>query len=149
MADPAPERPHRPLRPSAPPEAGRAPRRHRIALAALTVLAAAGLWYTARHDPGAPGTLFPPCPWHAVTGLDCPACGGTRMVRALLYGDLDAAARANPALLAVSPLALAACLRLLWTTGVRGRPWRPPLGPRGPALVLTLAVGWTVLRNLR
>ena len=28
-----------------------------------------------------------PCIFHAATGLNCPSCGVSRMVRALLYGD--------------------------------------------------------------
>lgn len=30
--------------------------------------------------------LFPPCPFHLLTGLDCPGCGSTRALRALLHG---------------------------------------------------------------
>ena len=37
-----------------------------------------------------------PCPFRAITGWDCPLCGGTRMGSALLHGDLQAAFLCNP-----------------------------------------------------
>lgn len=40
--------------------------------------------------------VFPPCFFRTLTGLHCPGCGGTRMVAALLAGDLLAALRYNP-----------------------------------------------------
>lgn len=40
-----------------------------------------------------------PCPFRAVTGWDCPFCGGTRLGSALLHGDLAAAWAFNPAVL--------------------------------------------------
>ena len=36
------------------------------------------------------------CPFRALTGWDCPLCGGTRMGAALLHGDLVVAFLANP-----------------------------------------------------
>lgn len=34
--------------------------------------------------------VFPPCPFHRLTGYYCPGCGGTRAVRALFRGHLAA-----------------------------------------------------------
>jgi hypothetical protein len=45
-----------------------------------------------------------PCLLHAVTGLNCPLCGATRMAAALLRGDLDAAWHFNPIVLVLGPL---------------------------------------------
>ena len=50
--------------------------------------------------------LWLPCPFHLLTGLDCPGCGVTRMCRALLRLDLSAAWAANPGMLVLSPLLL-------------------------------------------
>ena len=98
-----------------------------------------------------------PCPFLALTGWQCPLCGGTRMGGALLYGDLGSAFAANPlALVAVAVLIL---LTVLWTVELLGGPsLRPPRRvvrwwqgvPAGVWLVLgaAVAVAYAVLRNL-
>lgn len=50
--------------------------------------------------------LWLPCPFHLLTGLDCPGCGVTRMCLALLRLDLSAAWSANPGMLVLAPLLL-------------------------------------------
>ncbi len=40
--------------------------------------------------PPGQGALYPPCPFLAVTGMDCPFCGGLRGTNALIHGDLAA-----------------------------------------------------------
>ena len=54
---------------------------------APTVTAVGGLVasaYLYRTDPHQPGHVLPFCPFRAVTGWQCPACGGTRMAYDLL-----------------------------------------------------------------
>ncbi|MFF9213699.1 MULTISPECIES: DUF2752 domain-containing protein [unclassified Streptomyces] len=119
------------------------------AVAPLAVFAAgaAGAAYLYGTDPHEPGHLLPRCPFRLLTGLLCPACGGTRMVYDLMHGHLAAAWLDNRALLLASPLALGLLAR--WAVeGVRGRRWRPTLSARAQALILLLAVAWTVTRNL-
>lgn len=41
------------------------------------------------------------CPIRAVFGIDCPGCGGTRALLALMHGDVPQAARENAAALVV------------------------------------------------
>ncbi|MFJ4622524.1 DUF2752 domain-containing protein [Streptomyces sp. NPDC088812] len=119
------------------------------AAAPLAVLAAgaAGSAYLYVTDPHEPGHLLPQCPFRFVTGLLCPACGGTRMVYDLMHGHPAQAWLDNRALLLAAPFALALLAR--WVAeGLRGRRWRPQLGRPAQAVILGLAVLWTVARNL-
>lgn len=49
-----------------------------------------------------------PCPFYTVTGYLCPGCGVTRMIDALLHGDLSAAFGYNPFLMVATPVLLLA-----------------------------------------
>ncbi|MFD3736270.1 DUF2752 domain-containing protein [Streptomyces sp. NPDC058632] len=136
MADAAPQAPSR----------GH-PRWH-PAVAPVAVLAAgaAGAAYLWGADPHEPGHLLPRCPLRAVTGLLCPACGGTRMAYDLMHGQFAAAWLDNRALLLAAPFALALWGR--WTLeGLRGRAWAPRIAPWAQVLILATAVAWTVARN--
>lgn len=83
------------------------------------------------------------CPLLALTGWQCPLCGGTRMGSALLHGDLAAAAAANPvALVAVAVLGL---LTVLWTVEALGGPVARPPRRATAALGRVPAYGWLVL----
>jgi hypothetical protein len=98
-----------------------------------------------------------PCPFRALTGWQCPLCGGTRMGAALLHGDLAAAYAFNP--LALVALGVLAAVAALWVIEVSGGPavrlprrvtsWvqRVPT-MLWASLLLLIAVGYTVLRNL-
>jgi hypothetical protein len=97
------------------------------------------------------------CPFRALTGWDCPLCGGTRMGAALLHGDLLAAFLANP--LALIGLVALGLLGAVWTIEVAGGPAiRAPLAVsdllrRVPRIIwvlvaVVLAVGYTLARNL-
>ena len=69
--------------------------------AALIVVAAATV-VLYRYDP-ARVRFYPVCVFHALTGLQCPGCGGTRAIHHLLHGDVAGAFRLNPLLFAVAP----------------------------------------------
>jgi hypothetical protein len=97
------------------------------------------------------------CPFRAVTGWDCPLCGGTRMGSALLHGDVVTAFAFNP--LALVLIAALGAVGVLWTVEALGGPAvRPPALLRFAArrlsssqwlvVGLVLATGYTVLRNL-
>jgi hypothetical protein len=119
------------------------------AAAPLAVLAAgaAGAAYLYTTDPHEPGHLLPQCPFRFVTGLRCPACGGTRMVYDLMHGDFAQAWADNRLLLLAAPFALALLARWTWE-GLRGRRWGPRLSRRTQYAILGTAVVWTVARNL-
>lgn len=116
--------------------------------APLMVLAAAGVGAAVLVvvDPNKPGNLLPKCPFKWLTGLNCPGCGATRMVHALLHGDVVAAWQYNAVLLALG-VPLAVWLFARWTkdrwTGER-RSVPKPVG----VAALVVAVVWGVGRNL-
>jgi len=94
-----------------------------------------------------PARFYPRCLFHDLTGLNCPGCGGTRAVRALLHGEFRAALHDN-ALVPAGLIFLA--LRGGWWLGQRSRhrhagEWLPVkwLWP-----LLAVAVVFGVLRNL-
>jgi hypothetical protein len=98
-----------------------------------------------------------PCPFRAVTGWECPLCGGTRLGAALLRGDLAAAFAFNP--LVLVGLAVLSALGVLWMVELLGGPRvRPPswlatrlrrVRPTSWLIGgLVVSVLYTVLRNL-
>ena len=110
-------------------------RRRLLLLAtAVAVLGRATLLYCV--DP-AGGGVYPPCLFHSITGWYCPGCGSLRAVHRLLHGQLAAAFRMNPLLVASLPV-----LGLLWLfpnwQRKRWVPWT----------VLAIVVGFGILRNL-
>lgn len=95
------------------------------------------------------GLLTIPCWFRAATGLDCPFCGGSRALAALLHGDLAAALDHNAfAVTVLFPLAVAVVVALgRWEAGRAATWW--PAGARGRALVAVLGVltvAWWVAR---
>ncbi|MBU9765043.1 DUF2752 domain-containing protein [Mycobacterium sp. TNTM28] len=113
----------------------------RIPLLVGGVLGVGALTYVGVADPHRPGFLFPGCPFKALTGWDCPACGGLRMTHDLLHGDLGAAVVDNVFALVGLPM-LALWLLVRWR---RGKSLFPL--PAVVTIVVTLVV-WTVVRNL-
>lgn len=77
----------------------------RIAIAIVAAAGAAGMWLLYRFPP-AGNRFYPQCAFHTLTGLDCPGCGTTRALHALLHGDVGAAFRFNPMLFALAAVML-------------------------------------------
>jgi len=149
LAEPFPGRP--PSRLAAPPGGGalRPQGRARRAARAPVLAAAAVVAFTgvvALSNPFA-HHLTPPCPFHAVTGLWCPLCGGTRAVWAASHGQFRLMLQAN-ALLPLIAIGVA-WWWLAWLGRATGW-WRLP-ALRGRAvgtIVVTVLIAFTVLRNL-
>jgi hypothetical protein len=97
-------------------------------------------------NPGTHG-FYPICLFHALTGWNCPGCGGTRSLYALLHGNFPLALKNNA--LFVVLLAVAAA-RGIWFAAKKIR--RQPAVKFLPANILwallAIAVVFTVLRNL-
>lgn len=58
--------------------------------------------------------LFPPCPFHYLTGLHCPGCGSLRAVHRILRGDVSGALSMNPLLVISLPIFPIAIFRRSW-----------------------------------
>jgi Protein of unknown function (DUF2752) len=116
--------------------------RERLYGALGTGAAAVGaLAYVGIGDPHRPDFAFPTCPFKALTGWNCPGCGGLRMTHDLLHGDFAAAVVDNVFLLVGLPMLLV-WLLVRWRRGERLMPM--------PAIVVIAiaAITWTVVRNL-
>ena len=97
-------------------------------------------------DPNAAGNPLPPCPSQWLTGLYCPGCGATRMLHALIHGDLPTALAMNPLLLLA--LALLPFL-LLEPLGFAPESWKPALRRLGDARPWAVVViAYAITRNL-
>ena len=113
----------------------------------ILAVAAAGIAATVFFFNPASHKFYPVCQFHRLTGLNCPGCGMTRALYALLHGDFSTALRDN-ALLIFG----------LTTAAVRGvwfgaRKYRGAAGgdffPAKFLLpLLAVALVFTVLRNL-
>ncbi len=111
---------------------------------------AAGLFacgYVYALDPSEPG-FYPPCPFKAFTGLDCPLCGSLRATHALLHGDPGAAVDYNAmTTLIVLPVVMA--LLIAWTVQRwRGRPLRITVPRWATAALVSAVMAFTVIRNV-
>lgn len=123
--------------------------RSRALLAPVSGAVVAGLVTASLHRSGGIDVApVPLCPFHAVTGLWCPFCGGLRGVAALSHLDLPAALSSNLPLTLALPLVVALWLRHTYRAllgrgsalpAVPHQVWRP-LG-----LLLLL---FTIWRNL-
>ncbi len=106
------------------------PVRVKTTAAVLTGAGLAGaLTYIALLDPHRPGSPYPPCLFRALTGWNCPACGGLRMTHDVLHGHLLEAVHDNVFALVLIPLLTVGVLagrRLGWR--VRSS-WRLPCLP--------------------
>jgi len=116
-------------------------RRRLYAALGSGALLAGALGYVGLVDPHKPDSIFPICPFPLLTGWNCPACGGLRMVHDVLHGDLAAAVTDNVVLLVGIPL-LAGWVLL------RRRSGKTLLSPPAAATVLIAMLAWTVVRNL-
>ncbi len=83
------------------------------------------------------GSHGPACPFHAVTGVDCPFCGMTRATLALGAGDVRGALALHP----LAPVVVIGTLALLVIVAL-GRGDLLLTGKRPLALLAAVAVIW-------
>lgn len=102
----------------------------------------AGLAYIGINNPtGSSG--FIPCPFKAITGLDCPFCGTTRALHDLLNGDIVSALSHN--LVTISLLFIIGLTFLI--SRLRKRP-APRLSNATWIAIGVFLLAFTVARNL-
>jgi len=92
-------------------------------------------------------SLYPPCLFHRLTGLNCPGCGSTRAAYHLLHGDLPTALHDN-ALFVATLLALVFWIGRVAIRRMRKQPCALTVSPRILWVYLILAVGFAIFRNL-
>ena len=109
--------------------------------ACVVLLAVYGLFDPARR-------FFPRCPFHMLTGLDCPGCGSQRAVHSLLHGDVSTAFGYNQLLVVMLPY-LAVCIWLEYFGGKHRFPWlrRVLLGKEACIVLLAVFILFFVGRN--
>jgi len=103
---------------------------------AWAILLVVGMVLLFACDPAC-SRAFPPCPFHWLTGLNCPGCGSLRAIHNLLHGRVGEAFGYNPLLVLSIPFVAALVLR---------RPWAYKVWVPWTAFVVLLAYG--VLRNV-
>jgi len=117
-------------------------------LAGAGILAAMTSVFAVSYFNPATAGFFPACPFHALTGLNCPGCGLTRGFHALFHGDVLSALQFN----AMIPfyflffLYLFVSLALILFRG-RGLAFRA-FSPRVIYGFLALTLVFSVVRNL-
>jgi hypothetical protein len=118
-----------------------------LAPLALALVSLAGCAYLGWQDPNDPSSALPRCPTKMLTGLDCPACGSLRCVRALTSGQWSAAVHANLFFLVLAPFVVVAWLRWV-VASMTGGSYQPSMSKRTAYLLLGVSVAWMVVRNL-
>jgi uncharacterized protein DUF2752 len=117
-------------------------RRRRVANALLAggvlVCAALVLW---------PAGFFPACPIHLWFGIECPGCGATRALEALLRGRWVEAVRLNALFVVLLPCGVGFAAES-YRRAMRADEFRWPRSPMA-AVWVTVGAGlvFTVLRN--
>ena len=91
--------------------------------------------------------IYPLCPFHRVTGLDCPGCGSLRAAHQLLHGHLTAALHFNAMFVASLPLFAWIGIRFL-RSGAGAGTSMPVVRPIWLWLYLAAWIAFGVVRNL-
>ena len=129
---------------SAPPKIHPASTRFAAVILAVT---AAGIAATVFFFNPSSHKFYPACEFRQLTGLNCPGCGGTRALYALLHGNFSTALRDN-ALLVGGICFLALRGGWLAVKIFRGRETGEFISTKFLWPLLVVAMVFTVLRNL-
>ncbi len=118
----------------------------KLYLAALGILLLFYIYYQFNPESY---SFFPQCPFHYLTGLDCPGCGSQRAVFCLLHGDITGAIHQNLLLVASLPLlAIHAGYHVTSLIYDRKYKWALLYHRLTPIVVGVITVAFFILRNL-
>ncbi len=88
-----------------------------------------------------------PCVFRKFTGLDCPGCGVSRMLLAMLRLDFSRAFLANRVLFCLLPVLLFLCVRAVWLY-IRDGFVRDRLSTVLSGICVGILLVWGVVRNV-
>jgi len=111
-------------------------------IASLLAILIAGGWVLYTFPPVTSG-FYPQCVFKQATGLDCPGCGTTRALHALVHGRFGEALHFNPLLFVF--IAVAACMLPSLLRGESARFVYTRWFGWGSVVVIC---GWWIGRNL-
>lgn len=119
----------------------------RVLAAAGVFAIAAGAFVVGYFNPSTTG-FFPTCPFHTMTGLNCPGCGMTRGFNALLHGDFLGALHFN-ALIPFFAFFFVYFVLSLFLIAIRGYglSWKI-FSPKVVIVFLIFTIVFAVVRNL-
>ena len=115
---------------------------HAVLAAGLLLCAMLYAW------PPAQSSFYPACPIHEWLHIECPGCGATRALAALLHGRVVEAMRLNALFVLLLPFGLGGAIEC-YRRAVREGEFRWPVVPRTAMYgTLVVMVGFMVVRNV-
>jgi hypothetical protein len=115
--------------------------------AAPATLLTTGAMVLLRFPPSR-SAFYPECPIYAALHLECPGCGATRALAALLHGGLSEALHYNALITLLLPFAMGYAIVCYWRL-LRNESYRWPRLPTAAIYaVATAALLFSILRNL-
>ncbi len=113
--------------------------------AAVTCAGLAGYLYLV--DPNNPANAYPKCPMKALTGLDCPGCGGLRATHSMVHGDIAGALHHNALAFVIVPVLAYVVIR--WVFGLWGKDLPSISLPRWAAWAVPIGMlVFSIVRNI-
>jgi Protein of unknown function (DUF2752) len=91
--------------------------------------------------------FYPVCTFHSLTGLNCPGCGATRALYALLHGNLRLAFKDNALLLVLLALLTIWSARIFFQK-LKKQPATFNVPPKFLWTLLVVGIVFAVVRNL-
>jgi Protein of unknown function (DUF2752) len=99
-------------------------------------------------DPPGQANFWPPCPIHQLFGIDCPGCGATRALAALLHGHLREALRLNTLFVLLLPFGTAGAIKMYRSALMPGSFRWPQTSNFAIYWTVALTALFTVARNV-